>query len=99
MGLAGVGFLVVNLEQEQSDRTMQEVVTDAGLITTPVIEVELPPGAAVQQLPDTAIGRIDRAVQHLISVHQLVGLQLWTHDGRLIYSSSPDRESGCGVSL
>jgi diguanylate cyclase (GGDEF)-like protein len=93
VGLAGVGFLVVNLEQEQSERTMQEVVTDAELISTPIIEVELPPGVDVRQLPDTAIGRLDRAVQHLISVDQLVGLQLWTREGRLVYSDSPRPDS------
>ena len=71
LGLVGVGFLVVNLEQQQADRTMDQVVTDAELISAPIIEVELPRAdAPVVQLPDAAIGRIDRAVQHLISVRQ-----------------------------
>ncbi|RBY96360.1 GGDEF-domain containing protein [Blastococcus sp. TF02-8] len=91
--LAGVtvGAGALNLQQRERERALEHAITDAGVVSELLVEVELPADVAVvTALPGDVLARIGRGVGHLREGNRLVGLQLWTRDGRLLYSDSSD---------
>ncbi|TFV53829.1 bifunctional diguanylate cyclase/phosphodiesterase [Blastococcus sp. TF02A-35] len=86
--LAVAGF-ALNLQQRERERAFDHAITDAGVVSELLVEVELSSGDGVVSTLSTAVlTRIDRGVAHLRDGGRLVGLQLWTRDGRLLYSDS-----------
>lgn len=81
--------LVVGLERLQAQRTLEEVSSDAQLISELLLEVNLRPedghGHALSQ---DVVERIGAGVDHLKHEGQLVGLQLHDLDGHVLYSDS-----------
>ncbi len=87
LAVAGLALLAQNLERQQEERALRQAVTDADLVNQLLIAVELPEeGVEVSALSAEAVARIDSGVAHLVSEGSLVGLQLWTREGRLLYS-------------
>ncbi|MCA0145023.1 EAL domain-containing protein [Blastococcus sp. LR1] len=89
LAAVAVGVLAVNLQQWERQRAFEHAITDAGIVSELLVEVDLPAGVAPTALPPEVLARIDRGVTHLIAADRLVGLQLWTRGGRLLYSDSP----------
>jgi diguanylate cyclase (GGDEF)-like protein len=91
LAVVGVGALAVNYQEHETERTLDHVVVDASIINELLVELELPEDVAgMDTLPDSVKMRIDQGVEHLQAGGRLVGLQLWTRDGRLLYSDSED---------
>jgi diguanylate cyclase (GGDEF)-like protein len=93
VAVAGLVLLAENLERQQEERALTQAVTDAELVNQLLVAVELPEeGIEVSALSAEAVARIDSGVAHLVSEGTLVGLQLWTRDGRLLYSDVADAD-------
>ncbi|SDN59963.1 diguanylate cyclase (GGDEF) domain-containing protein [Geodermatophilus sp. DSM 45219] len=93
VAVAGLTSLAQNLERQQEERALHQAVVDAELVNQLLVAVELPEeGVEVDELSPETIGRIDHGVAHLVSQGTLVGLQLWTPDGRLLYSDVADAD-------
>lgn len=93
VAVAGLASLAQNLERQQEERALHQAVVDAELVNQLLVAVELPEeDVEVDALGPEAVGRIDRGVAHLVSQGRLVGLQLWTPDGRLLYSDIADAD-------
>ncbi|WP_100501820.1 putative bifunctional diguanylate cyclase/phosphodiesterase, partial [Geodermatophilus chilensis] len=93
VAVTGLALLAQSLERQQEERALRQAVVDAELVNHLLIAVELPgEGVEVTALSPGLIARIDSGVAHLVHEGSLVGLQLWTRDGRLLYSdvASPD---------
>ena len=88
LALAG---LVTALERQQADRMLRQVVADAELINELLLEVDLAGGEGYARGLDPQVSeRIDRGVQLLKRDGRLVGLQVMTGDGHVLYSDSED---------
>ena len=90
--LVSLTGLAHNLDVQREDDTLRQVVAEARLISRLLLEVELvagaPGGPAV--LTAGAVDRIDRRVAHLIAGGDLIGVQLWTGGGDLVYSDQDE---------
>ena len=87
VAVAGLALLAQNLERQQEERALRQAVTDAQLLNQLLVAVELSgEDGEIGALSAEAVARIDSGVAHLVSQGALVGLQLWTPDGRLLYS-------------
>jgi diguanylate cyclase (GGDEF)-like protein len=85
-----VGMLALTLQQRERERALEHAITDGDIISELLVEVELSPSDdMVTALSPAAVTRVGRGVALLHQGDRLVGLQLWTHDGRLLYSDSP----------
>ena len=90
LALAG---LLTALERQQADRTLQQVVADAELINELLLEVDLTGREGSGRGLDPQVeARIDRGVRLLERDGRLVGLQLLTGDGQVVYSDSDEPE-------
>ena len=90
LALAG---LLTALERQQADRTLRQVVADAELINELLLEVDLTGREGSGRGLDPQVeARIDRGVRLLERDGRLVGLQLLTGDGQVVYSDSDEPE-------
>ena len=90
--LVSLTGLAYNLDVQREDDTLRQVVAEARLIGQLLLEVELVPGApgGPAVLAAGAVDRIDRRVAHLLAEGDLIGVQLWTRDGELVYSDQDE---------
>ncbi len=91
--VALLASLARSYDDTQQERTLRSVVAEADLMAELLLEVEFTSddeGATV--LDESARREIDATVRHLISEQRLVGLQVWTREGELLYSDSEEPE-------
>ena len=88
LAVAGLAVTATVLERRQEDSALTQVVAQAQLITHVLIEVELDREGGRWVLAPGAEENIDRGVEYLVGRGRLIGLQLWTPEGALLYSDA-----------
>ena len=85
--------LASSLERDQAERTLNQVVAEARMVSELLLEVNLrPEDLGAQGLRRETRARIDAGVEVLEEDGRLVGLQLVDRSGRVLYSDSDDAE-------
>ncbi|MDP9429109.1 MAG: EAL domain-containing protein [Actinomycetota bacterium] len=89
LAVSGLAVTATVLERRQQDNELTQVVSRAELISALLVEVQLIPEDGEAQFIRGGDQHINRGVANLVRSGRLIGLQLWTPDGWLLYSDSP----------
>ncbi len=86
LAVAGLSLLAHNLDRQQREEALRNVVAQAHVVNELLLHVEY--RADTGDLDPGDLVRLDGSVQHLVGGGNLIGLQLWDRDGRLLYSDT-----------
>jgi diguanylate cyclase (GGDEF)-like protein len=86
LAVAGLSLLAYNLDRQQREEALRNVVAQAHVVNELLLHVDYRAGTG--DLDPGDLARVDGSVQHLVGEGNLIGLQLWDRQGRLLYSDA-----------